>query len=162
MVISRRALLAAAGSLVFVRSGWACGHRSGRGRSRRGGCGTGTPTESTSVSNIVLVSPSRAPPLEKWRRVAVGMTERQVLDIIGEPIEKEPSMSLADLLPASERTRRIYSWKYGELEFPPELFPSPFEFQVYFSRGVVYEIEDPFGHEISADRPDVAQVAIAA
>ena len=83
------------------------------------------------VTNSSIVFPE----LKKWDRVLLGMTYRQVTNLIGSPIEKTGTDVLNCL--------------YGWLHFESDAFPFIFYFRVWFADAVVVSKEDPFGGAVS-------------
>lgn len=89
-----------------------------------------------------------------------GLTEAEVLQVLGEPIERElpPVRSEAisqeewDNLPASEKqwyqnevlAGACYGWRYGRLDFRSPNVPITYDFVIYFQRGRVVTWSSPF------------------
>lgn len=94
-----------------------------------------------------------------------GLTEAEVLQILGEPIEREHppvrpehmSQEEWDSVPASERqwyqdvilADTCYGWRYGRLDFRSPSVPITYDFVIYFRRGRVMMWSSPFDPPLS-------------
>ena len=77
------------------------------------------------------------------------MTEQEVVDLLGEPVERQSSEPPAGvkqqwLVNGEHVPRFSYGWKYGELRYTSDAFPFAFDYEVYFCEGRVEDIYDPF------------------
>ncbi len=87
------------------------------------------------------------PDLGKWRSLAVGMSETEVMTVMGKPYQKDPR-------PAAETNSmavNLYSWKYGEITFNSFNTKGSYLYAVIFHDGRVHEISDPWNGKVSSD-----------
>jgi hypothetical protein len=132
MKITRRVVLASAALIVGApRAVWGCGRR------RR----SGEPSNRSSPATPLATPPHAVradayPNLEAWNKIRVGMTEQEVLALVGPPKAKR----------GSEIVDGTQAWDYGELRFSSDAFPSPMWFELHMQQGRVKLIEDPYGH----------------
>ena len=88
--------------------------------------------------NAQPVTAVEQPDYVAWQAVANGMPELKVLSILGEPVWKE-GLNLGP--------NAGYYWNYGTVVPQSAIFPSAYEFRVWFIEGKVFQTEDPFdGH----------------
>ena len=161
MAISRRGLLVGCGLIAVcpkkALAAFGRRRRSGRAGECRGGAIDATGPNVVRYSSGAL-SLTR-PPSEAWNKIAVGMTEQEVLNILGEPVEKQSSSPPPQFHIAPEVWG--YSWDYGRLQFHSEAFPDPFTFDLIFQQGRVTGIYDPFGRRASVGgRPVVPKLLL--
>ncbi len=86
----------------------------------------------------------KQPPYEKWRRIKIGMSEKEVQNILGTPIRKDDHTSEGDTL---------YTWRYGYLHFKNIATNMIYPFDIYFSSKTrkTSLIVDPYKGEYSSD-----------
>lgn len=85
------------------------------------------------------------PNVSDWTRVSVGMEKKDVLVLLGIPMEGRGS----DV------------WSYGVVHFNSEAFPRQFAFRVFFENGRVSAKEDPFEGQFSdKGKPTVPRLQI--
>jgi hypothetical protein len=84
----------------------------------------------------------------EWLKVELGMSEEEVLRILGRPIVTEPPA-----IQVSENTTVMNRWRYGRLPVNDPSVPCGYLFNVYFHHGQVKMTEQPF----DADDPTVLQ-----
>ena len=136
MPLSRRAVLLAGGIAALSAT-------EAQARRPRRSCVCTPPPASATPIMI-----ANHPPLLAWKKIEKGMTEQQVLDLLGEPVQRMPREPSPKSRINSDKY--WYPWLYGELRFHSDAFPadSPFLFQVRFHKGIVEDCLDPFDHEI--------------
>jgi hypothetical protein len=104
------------------------------------------------------------PDYDKWGQVKVGMTEAEVLDLMGKPIERETEESvIAEFregggMTKAEATQYLrsliayrFQWLYGRIKYDSPAFPRTYDFTLYFNQGRLAEKDDPFGGQLSPD-----------
>ncbi len=95
---------------------------------------------------------------KKWAQVKPGMTQQQVIDLLGQPLEATPPQEVNDGTPSSA-TKASYcaAMKFGSIAYPSPLCPADYQYMVFFSdQGVVLGVDDPMQQKVSLDgRPTV-------
>lgn len=149
----RNLLLAGALAISLPSTLWAKCRRPARSADRRlrehsSPNGFSEVTESKSSSILPL---ARA-----WSAVSIGMTERQVLDLLGAPLARS-----APNRGSASTAMVLVTWDYGYMRFDSDSFPEPFRCLVMFLNGRVETIIDPFDRAISSDgRPTVPKLLV--
>ncbi len=97
------------------------------------------------------------PDYAAWAKIQKGMTETEVVRLLGEPLKRgKPPQRIVELDPSVILT---YRWVYGRIDFKSPAVFVPYEFCVRFSSGRVFEKEDPFGAQLSTDgKPTVPRL----
>lgn len=102
----------------------------------------------------------------------VGMTESEVLELLGPPIKRVTKESViasmgVDLsegfVPEFLRSPDItlvFPWTYGRIKFDSPVMPGEYDFQVGFVKGKVDSIDDPFDGQLSPDGVPTTPVPI--
>lgn len=101
--------------------------------------------------DVDLVEPEYA----KWDAVNVGMTEADVLRILGKPLEQDDVPPHRGDAPFRSRTVA-----YGRLRFRSPAVPGALRFQIEFQNGEVVAKADPFGGHLSRDGKPTVPVPI--
>lgn len=84
------------------------------------------------------------PSAEAWGALRRGMTEGEVLKLLGEPVRRnEPVPNVTSDVTIASR------WDYGDRCFESVAFPEPFHFYILLIDGRVDEIVDPFDRAVS-------------
>jgi hypothetical protein len=102
------------------------------------------------------------PDYGKWSQVKLGMTESEVLALLGKPLERETEESVIALLRKGNkmtqaeaadllRERYFLQWVYGRLRYDSPAIPDDYEFYLYFQDDVVSDIHTPFRGQLSPD-----------
>lgn len=90
-----------------------------------------------------------------WLLVGLDMTERQVVALLGEPLEKTDNSEWYQRRFEKTKYRETdalrYDWTYGWLKFNSPAFPEPCRFTVSFVAGMVSYISDPFDGDVSSE-----------
>lgn len=129
-----------------------------------GGCSTAHKEASTTAFNVQELGVVRdvlplavQPDPAKWRRLQVGMTEGQVVALLGYPYRKD-----ARPAPTTDpNLLRLYCWYYGEISFQSFMTKGAHYYAVYFHEGLVHEIRDPWNGQFSPDgRPTVPELVL--
>lgn len=121
------------------------------------------------------------PDYQAWQNIKPGMTEDEVVSVLGQPIEKQ--LNHAEYAQSFERDLRqriseseiceskqdeliakiirksiqvgadnfTYSWTYGKISYDSLRARQVYLFNVYFINGKVDEVWDPFSGEFSVD-----------
>jgi hypothetical protein len=97
------------------------------------------------------------PDYEKWQRVSIGMTEEQVIQLLGEPegggmkVQDHP-----DLIQGGTT-----AWTYWTLFPRSKVFPGGIHFIVWMSKGRVMSKHDPHGGVLSTDgKPTIPKLML--
>lgn len=78
-----------------------------------------------------------------WRQIKRGMSEEEVVALLGQPKEKTEGF---------DRTSDVlYSWSFAPLVPASVAFPKPLGLTLRLHKGKVRSIEDPFNGAVSAD-----------
>jgi hypothetical protein len=89
----------------------------------------------------------------RWLLLEIGMTEREVLALLGEPLKRldqtEWYRQRFERLKDKQSDALPNSWTYGWLKFDSPAFPNSPEYNVWFRAGKVAFIEEPFNGEVS-------------
>ena len=101
------------------------------------------------------------PSFESWSRVTVGMSEGEVIKILGKPLDGS-SWDDYKALPNSENAQ--YQWSYGSLYARSDSHPFSSDFDVVFRKGLVVRLSDLFGGSPvrSSGRPQAPKLFIPA
>lgn len=118
------------------------------------------------------------PDYDRWQRVAPGMTEKQVIALLGEPLERQSWESYIASVIAEGYTREqanksvefqksfarnLFPWTYGRIQYDSPTMPAGYEFVLAFFEGRVEEIYDPFDGNLSLDgRPTTPELILPA
>jgi hypothetical protein len=96
------------------------------------------------------------PDYEKWQRVSIGMTEAELIQLLGKP---EGGMRVQDnpeLLQGG-----VTSWIYWTLFPRSKVFPGGIHFLVFMTQGKVMEKRDPHGGVLSTDgKPTIPKLLL--
>lgn len=98
---------------------------------------SGSPSSSPNVS---FAQPDYA----AWRKIKEGMTDLEVITLLGKPLNKIDPKWRND-------PQLNYAYSFGFVVPTSLAFPQPLSFDIRFQRGLVTFIEDPFDGEFSAD-----------
>ncbi|HJT33773.1 MAG TPA: hypothetical protein VJ783_17130 [Pirellulales bacterium] len=106
------------------------------------------------------------PDYDRWRRVSPGMTEKEVIALLGEPLERQSWESYIASVIAEGYTREqaiasvkfqksyaqtLFPWTYGRIRYDSPSMPEAYEFTIAFDEGRVEFKQDPFDGHLSAD-----------
>ncbi len=101
------------------------------------------------------------PDYNKWQMIKVGMTEEEVSKILGEPIHKTDKEAAYPLNKIYSSSNTVYIWNYGEITFKSYPCASSFYFNIYFYKGKIKMIIEPFNGEFSKDgTPTAPQIIL--
>jgi hypothetical protein len=84
-------------------------------------------------------SPSTFPDAHLWAKLIPGMSESEVLKILGEPLEKELPQE-----DQNENHRRLYRWSYGRLPINDPRIPGDYQYALFFHRSRLDFKDQPF------------------
>jgi hypothetical protein len=87
---------------------------------------------------------STQPDYAKWQSITEGMDEGDVIDRLGQPLAKPD--------PFDRNSDVAYTWEYGYVAPRSVVFPRPLMFRIWFTRGKVWKVEDPFNGAFSKDQ----------
>ncbi len=79
------------------------------------------------------------PPHVSWRKTKYGMTEREVEDLLGKPLRVRGG------------PRGAHVWDYGYVVLASQVMPLDLTFSVWFNKGRVIALEDPFHGSFSTN-----------
>lgn len=104
------------------------------------------------------------PDYDRWRMLKAGMTEKEVLELLGPPLERETEASVIERLVAggmkkakateffhSPGANYMLKWLYGRIRFNAPTMPGELTFYLYFLDGKLDSFGDPFGGRLSPD-----------
>ena len=81
------------------------------------------------------------PDEKKWAQLRTGMSEREVVKLIGEPMQtKQGNIG-----------ERVYLLQWGHVKYHSPCMPGGFAYDVLFANGQVERFVDPFGRSPSSD-----------
>lgn len=126
-----------------------------------GACSTTTPKSALRRETTTVIHGRRPlavlPEAAKWRALRTGMTEAEVMALLGQPRWR-------DARPAATTEPGViqyYAWNYGGLTFQTFNSNGADEYLVYFHEGRVAQIIDPWNGKISLDgRPTVPELLL--
>ncbi len=96
------------------------------------------------VKDRSLAKIQKPPSSKLWFSIKKGMTEKEVLDILGKPISGDNFEVIKKEYP-KHHDNFLYSWSYGELNAMGNTGPKISNFSVRFTQGKVEYIDDHFG-----------------
>lgn len=110
------------------------------------------------------------PEYDRWRRVKPGMTEDEVIALLGEPLERNEPYAMGVDDPAQEQTpaarsvtKQYSPCNYGVIRYDSPSMPGAFEFMIGFVDGRVHDKRDPFNGRFSADgKPTTPELSLPA
>lgn len=118
------------------------------------------------------------PDYDRWQRVAPGMTEKQVIALLGEPLERQSWESYIASVIAEGYTREqanasvefqksyaqtLFPWTYGKIQYDSPSMPEVYEFTIAFDEGRVDGKQDPFDGQLSRDgKPTTPELILPA
>ena len=95
----------------------------------------------------------------KWRQLQAGMTEGEVIALLGYPYRKDarpPEDSKPNVI-------QLYSWYYGEISFQSFTTKGGYYYTVTFHEGRVKESSDPWNGKFSPDgQPTMPELVLPA
>jgi len=77
------------------------------------------------------------PDEKRWAMLRSGMSESEVLQLIGEPMQ-------ARLRPNPDSDAGTYVWQWGHIKYQSPCMPGKFGFSVLFTDGKLVSFDDPF------------------
>lgn len=114
------------------------------------------------------------PDYDKWSQVKKGMTEAEVLDLLGKPLERKTEESVIASMrkehklteaEAEEFFHRVadrygFVWLYGQIKYESPVIPYPYQFRLVFVQGQVALKGDPFNGRLSPDGKPTTPISI--
>ena len=123
---------------------------------RRSRCGPTKAKSAITTTGDSFIQPDYA----KWSQVKEGMTEAEVLDLLGKPLEQHTEESfvagqraeikIVRYLRSSSATH-VDFWTYGQIKYGSPVIPSAYRFVILFDDGRVACKCDPFHGKLSPD-----------
>jgi hypothetical protein len=116
------------------------------------------------------------PPYDRWERVEEGMSENEVLTLLGPPLVRDTRESLiraemkelgmghteaTALLFGIPNVTHVFQWTYGRLSFESPAVPDAYEFYLLLTNGRVSWKQDPFDGRLSRNGRPTAPVLIS-
>jgi len=114
------------------------------------------------------------PDYGKWSRVKEGMTEAEVLDLLGKPLERDTeeeaiafmrkehnlTEAQAEAFIHTGGDRYGFVWLYGQIRYESPVIPYPYQFRLIFVQGRVVHKGDPFKGRLSPDGKPTTPIPI--
>jgi hypothetical protein len=170
MPARRNFLAAIGGAAVMLLGNKTCAARPRRCRYRKAVAPGGV--NAAKIGGTLFTQPR----YDRWERVEEGMSENEVLALLGPPLVRDTRESVirdqmrglgidraeaTAILFGNPHWIQAFQWTYGRLRFDSPAVPDAYEFYLIFTEGRVDDKQDPFNGHLSTDGRPTAPVLIS-